>query len=518
MINVKEVEKINTEFLKNDKLSKDNFDFLSQIGAGSFGKVYKVKSHTNQKEYALKVLSKNQIKSLKLTDQLENEIRILCICQHENIIKLYGMFEDKNYVYLILELANKGTLLNKLRKTKTRKFNEKITKDSMSDILKAIIYLHSKKPQILHRDIKPENILINNNTLKIADFGWSNVDDEIRNTFCGTPDYLSPEMILGTGHNEKLDIWTLGILMFELLHGEPPFSPKSSKIRDRRLLQKKIEDNILKGKISFDKSLSIEAKNAIKAMLDPDQKKRPNAEEVMKLDFFKKKIIITNTLKSKTDDKNTFDFEVLKKENTNLKIENEKQRKIIFNNNKNIEVLKKLISDKDKLIQKEKDEFKTLENKVKLEKKIPNNNKLKQDYKNAQKMINLMFRKSKEIIRVIDDFYIKYYVKSGDSDKKNEISYDPSLKKLRILFDDYSKLKTKGSVYPRNGFDHNKLSTGSTYQTTRNSKSAHISIHRMNEDRANSQNKLSKRYLAKKQFTHKNLIKNENNLKKYFKR
>ncbi len=105
----------------------------------------------------------------------------------------------------------------------------------MADVLRAMNYLHSQKPPILHRDIKPENILIHNSQLKIADFGWSNVDDEIRNTFCGTPDYLSPEMILGTGHNEKLDIWTLGILMFELLHGRPPFSPKNH-IKDRRLM------------------------------------------------------------------------------------------------------------------------------------------------------------------------------------------------------------------------------------------------------------------------------------------
>ena len=90
------------------------------------------------------------------------------------------------------------------------------------------------KPPILHRDIKPENVLIDNEQMKIADFGWSNTEDDIRNTFCGTPEYLSPEMILGTGHNDKLDIWTLGILMFELLVGKPPFTVKK-KVKDRRL-------------------------------------------------------------------------------------------------------------------------------------------------------------------------------------------------------------------------------------------------------------------------------------------
>lgn len=78
----------------------------------------------------------------------------------------------------------------------------------------------------MHRDIKPENILIAGDMYKIADFGWSNLNDDLRNTFCGTPEYLSPEMIMGKGHNEKNDIWTLGILWYELMVGESPFKLK----------------------------------------------------------------------------------------------------------------------------------------------------------------------------------------------------------------------------------------------------------------------------------------------------
>lgn len=103
---------------------------------------------------------------------------------------------------------------------------EKETSLYMRDIIQAIQFLHSRTPKIIHRDIKPENVLICGKTLKIADFGWSNYHDDLRNTYCGTPDYLSPEMILGTGHNEKLDIWGLGILTYELLHGKPPFRPE----------------------------------------------------------------------------------------------------------------------------------------------------------------------------------------------------------------------------------------------------------------------------------------------------
>ena len=105
----------------------------------------------------------------------------------------------------------------------------------MSKIVDAIIYLHKMDPPILHRDLKPENVLFHDSVIKLADFGWSNLTDDFRNTYCGTPDYLCPEMIMGTGHNEKLDVWTLGVLMFELLHGRPPFTPKF-RIDDKRLL------------------------------------------------------------------------------------------------------------------------------------------------------------------------------------------------------------------------------------------------------------------------------------------
>lgn len=92
--------------------------------------------------------------------------------------------------------------------------------------------------------MKPENILVSNDGLKICDFGWSNVNDDIRNTFCGTPDYLAPEMILGTGHDEKLDVWTVGVLMYELLFGKTPFRC-DDKIKDKRMQGRIIEKNIL---------------------------------------------------------------------------------------------------------------------------------------------------------------------------------------------------------------------------------------------------------------------------------
>lgn len=160
----------------------------------------------------------------------------------------------------------------------------------MFDIIKALEYLHSMNPPIIHRDIKPENILIKDKRLQIADFGWSNENDNknVRNTFCGTPDYLAPEMIVGTGHNEKLDMWTVGILMYELLHGKPPFTPKKKKA-NRRAQQREIEKNILDGNMDFNMNLSQDSRDVMVALLNGNKDLRPGATEVLDFAFFSRR-------------------------------------------------------------------------------------------------------------------------------------------------------------------------------------------------------------------------------------
>ena len=139
----------------------------------------------------------------------QREIEIMYKLHHPNCLELYYHFEDEKYCYFIMEYIENGNLYDLIKKSP----NKILPINEVSHIIKqlvcAIYYLHNMNPPIIHRDIKPENILLdNNNIIKLTDFGWSNYINltEIRNTFCGTPLYFSPEIIMGNGHDNKVDI------------------------------------------------------------------------------------------------------------------------------------------------------------------------------------------------------------------------------------------------------------------------------------------------------------------------
>jgi serine/threonine protein kinase len=147
---------------------------------------------------------------------------------HPYIIKLFNHFEDEANFYLILELAEGGSLFSFA--SKRRGLDEPTVAQYMREIALAVNYLHCKQPPIIHRDIKPENILLDDKLrAKLCDFGWSNFfnSEEIRQTLCGTPEYLAPEMIRKSGHDTRLDLWNLGVLLYELLAGSAPFKGRN---------------------------------------------------------------------------------------------------------------------------------------------------------------------------------------------------------------------------------------------------------------------------------------------------
>lgn len=197
---------------------------------------------------------------------------------HPHIVKLYNHFEDNDNFYLILQMCSRGQLYSKLKKE--GRLNERQTAQYMREVIQAVQYLHSLDPPIIHRDIKPENILLDkDDRVKLGDFGWSNFfnDSSQRTTYCGTPEYLAPEMIKQKGHDKNLDIWNLGVLLFELLTGRPPFEGKD---------QQKLFESILKFQIKWPKGFSPVAKDLVQKLLKTNPAERIQLDEITNHPWF----------------------------------------------------------------------------------------------------------------------------------------------------------------------------------------------------------------------------------------
>ncbi|CAO1412004.1 unnamed protein product [Diamesa tonsa] len=222
----------------NDKdWSLANFDIGRPLGRGKFGNVYLAREKQTKFVIALKVLFKKQITEQRIEHQVRREIEIQSHLRHPNILRMYGFFHDDSRIYLILEYAPKGTLFTCLKQQPNNCFSEKISSVYIESLVSALIYLH--KHDVIHRDIKPENLLLGNaNQLKIADFGWS-VHEPVSNrtTLCGTMDYLSPEMVKGEPHTKTVDVWSLGVLMFELLTGSAPFHDANHDVTYKKIMR-----------------------------------------------------------------------------------------------------------------------------------------------------------------------------------------------------------------------------------------------------------------------------------------
>jgi serine/threonine protein kinase len=205
--------------------------------------------------------------------------------RHPNCVRLFGNFEDENFCYFIMEYIPGGNLYTLMASNRNTGLNIYLVASIMRQLVSAIYYLHNMSPPIIHRDIKPENVLIENNSkIKLTDFGWSNYIDfegEQRSTFCGTPIYLSPEMIQNLGHDEHVDIWCLGVLLFELLAGRPPFLGQS-----RVLLMKNIIDVNIVWPEPPRLPMDPDAKDLISKILKKNPKERINLENIVKHKFF----------------------------------------------------------------------------------------------------------------------------------------------------------------------------------------------------------------------------------------
>ena len=419
-----------------------DFHLIKELGSGSFGRVILVMHKKTKCYYALKVINKQNKSNIEGQPYFKREIEIMYKLHHQNCVRLFGNFEDEKNCYFIMEYVSNGNLYTLLKKKSNLDLN--FVAHIMKDLISAVYYLHSKNPPIIHRDIKPENALLSeNNELKLTDFGWSNYvnfQGDVRNTFCGTPIYLAPEMIRNQGHDEHVDIWCIGVLLFELIVGNPPFFG-----HDRENLM----SNICNVRISWpnNKKIDADAKDLICKILVQRPEMRPTLKEIIKHNFFAKfgifeinknerleeEIFVVsrdtpnknfskicefqkqrdltpkpNSKYNLNEDKKNYykinnnnnslenEFHKIKKENEklkeylkmlNLKLNNKdiklKELSVVINNlNKENEILKLSIENKDKEIQ-------DLKNKnISLEKQIEKINSINQDLKNKNISLN----------------------------------------------------------------------------------------------------------------------------------
>ena len=268
---------------------ESDFELIGKkpIGNGGFGKVWKVIHINSKKEYCIKTINKRDIIEQKLINQLNKEISIMYEINHPHSIKLINHFEDENTIYMIMEYASNGNLYSYMKKNK---LNNEMISQFLRDIISIIKYLHSLN--IIHRDIKPENLLLDNNLrIKLCDYGWAThlKNNEQINTYCGTPDYVAPEILKKEFYDYKIDIWSIGVLLFEMLFNYSPFTANNNNERFK---------NIIKGRINWPKNyINNSGKNLIEKILKVNPKERISLDEILNDNFIKENKEIKPELK-----------------------------------------------------------------------------------------------------------------------------------------------------------------------------------------------------------------------------
>ena len=268
-------------YLTNKNSPKEYYQLIDLIGIGSTCKVYKGISKKTNKIYAIKVCNELE----KYYDSIINELNILRLVKNKsnNIEKFYGVYysKEENTIWIILEYFEYGNIMSYLNKI-NYPINEELISTIIQNILFGLLYLHSIN--IIHRDIKCQNLLLSDEgRVKISDFGISINKNVLNcNNRVGTPYWMSPEVINRQRYNEKTDIWSLGIICYELVEGEPPYSEFKPNV-----VMKKIIENPIKG-LKNPEKYSNEFNDFVSLCLNVDYNKRPNIPQLLEHKFIKK--------------------------------------------------------------------------------------------------------------------------------------------------------------------------------------------------------------------------------------
>ncbi|XP_076126156.1 cGMP-dependent protein kinase 2 [Alosa pseudoharengus] len=206
-----------------------NLEVITTLGVGGFGRVELVKVKNEELTFALKRIKKAHVVENKQEEHIHSERRILTEVNSPFIIKLHRTYRDTKYVYMLLEACLGGEIWSLLRDRGS--FDEHTARFCVACVTEAFDYLHHKG--IIYRDLKPENLMLDaEGYIKLVDFGFAKKMKcgQKTWTFCGTPEYVAPEIILNKGHSFSVDFWSLGILVFEILTGSPPFTGSDQMI------------------------------------------------------------------------------------------------------------------------------------------------------------------------------------------------------------------------------------------------------------------------------------------------
>lgn len=283
-------ERDSGNIFNNDKDIVRKFRRGKFLGKGGFAKVYEMIDLDTGKVFAAKIVPKSTLQKTRQRAKLQSEIKIHRSLNHENVVKFEHVFEDTETVYIQLELCPFQTL-NELLKRRKRQTDVEI-KVYVKQICNGILYLHQNK--IIHRDLKLGNFFLGENmVLKIGDFGLAaklSFETEKRHTVCGTPNYISPEILENRrGHSFEVDLWSLGVVIYTLYVGKPPFETTDVKTTYKRIKMASYE---------FPEQMSMdpEIKELIKKILILEPKKRLGISKIMKSPFMNPTYALPNQL------------------------------------------------------------------------------------------------------------------------------------------------------------------------------------------------------------------------------
>ncbi|KAJ7579702.1 kinase-like domain-containing protein [Mycena floridula] len=265
-------------------LTIDEFELITVIGKGSFGKVMQVRKRDTSRIYALKTIRKAHIVTRNEITHTLAERLVLAQVNSPFIVPLKFSFQSEQKLYLVLAFVNGGELFHHLQRE--QRFNEERARFYSAELLLALEHLHEL--DVVYRDLKPENILLDyNGHIALCDFGLCKLNmkgNDKTNTFCGTPEYLAPEILNQQGYNKTIDWWTLGVLLYEMLAGLPPFYDENTD---------KMYTKILNDPLVFGPEIGPEARSILTALLTRDPAHRlgvNGAEEIKRHPFFEKHI------------------------------------------------------------------------------------------------------------------------------------------------------------------------------------------------------------------------------------